>query len=193
MISSSNSLIPRERDAPSSGRRFTPRHVRYRAVPRTNRTLAPCSRAYQSKSARVERAGIVMQSCGFWPDFPVTAPIRTAAFALTFNAGSGNVTLPGGSGAAGVLYAPKASVKFTGGGDWYGSVIAQHVTDLGGAAIHYDRHLQSESSWPAHGCSAHLTGRPSSSWRSNLSSPSKSRHSNRRAETRCARSSLRAV
>jgi len=36
-----------------------------------------------------------------------------------------------------------ASVKFTGGGDWYGSVIAQYVTDLGGAAIHYDRHLQS--------------------------------------------------
>jgi hypothetical protein len=41
---------------------FTARHVRYRAVPRTNRTPATSSRAYQSKSARVERAGIVMQS-----------------------------------------------------------------------------------------------------------------------------------
>src|SRR5205814_788577 len=38
MISNSNSLC-RERDAQSSGRRFTSRHVRYRAVPRTNRTL----------------------------------------------------------------------------------------------------------------------------------------------------------
>jgi hypothetical protein len=45
---------------------FTARHVRYRAVPRTNRTPATSSRAYQSKSARVERAGIVMQSSGNW-------------------------------------------------------------------------------------------------------------------------------
>jgi hypothetical protein len=46
---------------------FTARHVRYRAVPRTNRTPATSSRAYQSKSARVERAGIVMQSSQFDP------------------------------------------------------------------------------------------------------------------------------
>src|SRR6267378_2113453 len=39
MITSSNSLF-RERDAPSSARRSTSRHVRYRAVPRTNRTPA---------------------------------------------------------------------------------------------------------------------------------------------------------
>src|SRR6195256_4894444 len=38
MITSSNSLW-RERDAPSCGRCFTSHHVRYRAVPRTNRTL----------------------------------------------------------------------------------------------------------------------------------------------------------
>ena len=38
MITSSNSLF-RERDAQSSARRSTSRHVRYRAVPRTNRTL----------------------------------------------------------------------------------------------------------------------------------------------------------
>src|SRR4029077_11957503 len=38
MITSSNSLF-RERDAHSSARRSTSRHVRYRAVPRTNRTL----------------------------------------------------------------------------------------------------------------------------------------------------------
>jgi hypothetical protein len=38
MITSSNSLF-RERDAPSCARCYTSRHVRYRAVPRTNRTL----------------------------------------------------------------------------------------------------------------------------------------------------------
>jgi hypothetical protein len=43
----------------------TARHVRHRAVPRTNRTPATSSRAYQSKSARVDRAGIVMQSSEF--------------------------------------------------------------------------------------------------------------------------------
>ena len=37
MITTSNSLC-RERDAQSSGRRSTSRHVRFRAVPRTNRT-----------------------------------------------------------------------------------------------------------------------------------------------------------
>jgi len=47
--------LTRERDAPSSGRRHSARHVRYRAVPRTNRTSAPSSRAYQPKTARVER------------------------------------------------------------------------------------------------------------------------------------------
>src|SRR5580658_6117250 len=42
MITCSNSLF-RERDAPSCGRRFTSRHVRYRAVPRTNRTSRPAN------------------------------------------------------------------------------------------------------------------------------------------------------
>jgi Tfp pilus assembly protein PilX len=69
--------------------------------------------------------------------------LNPAMFQIQY-AGSGNVVMAGGAAAAGVLYAPNASLKFTGGGDWYGSVIAQYVTDLGGAAIHYDRHLQSE-------------------------------------------------
>jgi hypothetical protein len=69
--------------------------------------------------------------------------LNPAMFQIQY-AGSGNVVLAGGAGAAGVLYAPNASVKFTGGGDWYGSVISQYVTDFGGAAIHYDRHLQTE-------------------------------------------------
>jgi len=37
--------------------------------------------------------------------------------------------------------APNASFSF-GGGSWYGAVIGQTLTDMGGAAIHYDRELQ---------------------------------------------------
>lgn len=74
----------------------------------------------------------------------ITNPsLNSAIFQIQY-AGSGSVVLAGGAGSAGVLYAPNASVKFTGGGDWYGSVISQYVTDFGGAAIHYDRHLQSQ-------------------------------------------------
>jgi hypothetical protein len=75
MISSSNSLSRGSGMLHQVDDAFTARHVRHRAVPRTNRTPATSSRAYQSKSARVERAGIVMQSCGFRPNstLPVTA------------------------------------------------------------------------------------------------------------------------
>src|SRR5271167_4496096 len=55
--------LARERDAHSSARRSSSRHVRYRAVPRANRIPAPSSRAYQQKPTRVEGADIVMQSC----------------------------------------------------------------------------------------------------------------------------------
>jgi hypothetical protein len=57
----------RERDAHSSARRSSSRHVRYRAVPRANRIPAPSSRAYQQEHTRVEGADIVMQSSGFDP------------------------------------------------------------------------------------------------------------------------------
>jgi hypothetical protein len=42
---------------------------------------------------------------------------------------------------AGLVYAPNATMSFGGGGDFYGAVIANKVTDMGGAAIHYDRAL----------------------------------------------------
>ncbi len=57
-------------------------------------------------------------------------------------AGTANVKLAGGSLAAGVLYAPNASFSFTGGGNWYGAVIGQVMTDMGGTAVHYDRRLK---------------------------------------------------
>jgi Tfp pilus assembly protein PilX len=60
-------------------------------------------------------------------------------------AGSNNIKLKGGATASALLYAPNASYSFGGGGDWYGAVIGQTLTDMGGAAIHYDRRLQNSS------------------------------------------------
>jgi hypothetical protein len=57
-------------------------------------------------------------------------------------AGTNQVTVNGGSGAAVLIYAPNAAFKLNGGGDLYGSIIAGTVKDLGGGAIHYDRNLK---------------------------------------------------
>jgi hypothetical protein len=56
-------------------------------------------------------------------------------------AGTGAVALKGNSQAAGLLYAPNASFSFTGGSTWYGAVVGKTMTDMGGAAIYYDRRL----------------------------------------------------
>lgn len=57
-------------------------------------------------------------------------------------AGTGEIDMEGGSRASGVIYAPNAYIKFTGGSDWYGSAIGKIIDDQGGTAIHYDRQLQ---------------------------------------------------
>src|SRR5712691_3836823 len=57
-------------------------------------------------------------------------------------AGTGTIDLAGHTQASGLLYAPNASFSFTGQGSWYGAVIGNNLTDMGGAAIHYDRRLQ---------------------------------------------------
>jgi hypothetical protein len=56
--------------------------------------------------------------------------------------GTGNVKLTGGTSASMLAYAPNSTTSITGGGDFYGSVIAKVISDMGGAAIHYDRRLQ---------------------------------------------------
>lgn len=57
-------------------------------------------------------------------------------------AGTGSVSLKGNSQASGLLYAPNASFSFAGQGSWYGAVVGKTMTDMGGAAVHYDRRLQ---------------------------------------------------
>lgn len=56
--------------------------------------------------------------------------------------GTGNVKMTGGTSSAALVYAPNASASLTGGANFYGAVVAKEITDMGGAAIHYDRQLQ---------------------------------------------------
>ena len=56
-------------------------------------------------------------------------------------AGTGAVTLNGGANTVAMIYAPNAAVKFSGNGDFYGSVVGATIDDIGGAKIHYDRRL----------------------------------------------------
>jgi hypothetical protein len=57
-------------------------------------------------------------------------------------AGTGNITITGGSKAAGIIYAPASTFKSSGGTDWFGAVVANTITDTGGTGFHYDRKLQ---------------------------------------------------
>ena len=59
--------------------------------------------------------------------------------------GTGNVKFTGSSQSSQLVYAPNATASITGGSDFYGAIIANKITDMGGAAIHYDRRLQREA------------------------------------------------
>lgn len=74
----------------------------------------------------------------------ITNPSFNAEDFQIVYAGTGTIQLDGNSKAAGIVYAPNATVNFVGGSNWYGSVIGQFVDDKGGTAIHYDRRLQKE-------------------------------------------------
>jgi Tfp pilus assembly protein PilX len=58
-----------------------------------------------------------------------------------FYGGNDNIKLTGGAASAALFYAPNASARFSGGGGFFGAVVAREITDMGGATIHYDRSL----------------------------------------------------
>jgi Tfp pilus assembly protein PilX len=62
--------------------------------------------------------------------------------------GTGEVKLAGGDMTSAVVYAPNASADITGGADLYGAIIVHELKEAGGAAIHYDRHLQVTMLYP---------------------------------------------
>jgi len=77
----------------------------------------------------------------------VTPKFDPMSFQILY-AGTGTIKLKGGASAVGLMYAPNASYSLGGGADWYGALIGATLTDMGGAAIHYDRKLQKEDYIP---------------------------------------------
>jgi Tfp pilus assembly protein PilX len=73
----------------------------------------------------------------------INPSLNPATFQIVYG-GTNPIVLRGGSESAGLVYAPNSTSSFSGGTDWYGAVITGTLTDMGGAAIHYDRRLQKE-------------------------------------------------
>ncbi len=68
---------------------------------------------------------------------------------LTINyAGTSGMSIVGSSKSAAVVDAPKAPITIVGSSAFYGSLIGSTITDVGGAAIYYDRSLGSSSPTP---------------------------------------------
>src|SRR5277367_3880608 len=93
--------LARERDAHSNGRRSTARHVRYRAVPRANRTLptahTPNRSATSSTTARRFFVPWLPWRCSFLGASP---DARTDDASLHYNAPRPVLLLPANSAAA---------------------------------------------------------------------------------------------
>jgi hypothetical protein len=49
--------------------------------------------------------------------------------------------MSGGAASSALIYAPSGMVAFTGGGNFFGSVVGYQVKNTGGADIYYDRNL----------------------------------------------------
>jgi hypothetical protein len=56
-------------------------------------------------------------------------------------AGTGNISMSGGTKQAVVVYAPRAAFTISGGSAMYGEVVASTIKDTGGTVIYYDRNL----------------------------------------------------
>jgi len=57
-------------------------------------------------------------------------------------AGTGLIKIAGNGASAAVVYSPNATADFKGNGQFFGSVIANQLTDVGNGAIYYDMHLK---------------------------------------------------
>lgn len=55
--------------------------------------------------------------------------------------GTGQIQINGGAKTAEMVYAPKASATLNGNSDFYGSIVAATIDDVGNNTIHYDVHL----------------------------------------------------
>jgi hypothetical protein len=71
------------------------------------------------------------------------AAYKPAQFQIVY-AGTAELDMVGNNNIAATIYAPNASVKTTGHGNLYGSILSNTFTDTGGASIHYDSSLSSK-------------------------------------------------
>ena len=71
----------------------------------------------------------------------VNTSYDAANFLINYG-GTGNIKLTGGTSYCAMIYAPDANVTFSGGNDFYGSVIGRTVKDTGGAHLHFQRNLE---------------------------------------------------
>jgi hypothetical protein len=109
-------------------------------------------------SLTIDSGPVILNVAGTGTTSPITlvggglinsaTPAYNAASLQILYAGTGAIKLAGGATSIGLMYAPAASFSLTGGSKWYGSLIGATLTDMGGAAIHYDRHLQVEDFIP---------------------------------------------
>jgi len=65
---------------------------------------------------------------------------RPSDFQIQY-AGTGGMSLNGGTSSSALVYAPAAAINLSGGADFFGSILGATVVVSGGTKIHYDRHL----------------------------------------------------
>ncbi len=71
------------------------------------------------------------------------ASLDSSDLQIVYN-GTGQIKLSGGAETAALVYAPLADVNIMGSAPWYGAIIGGSVSNMGGAAVHYDLALENE-------------------------------------------------
>lgn len=72
----------------------------------------------------------------------IANPTFNPAILQVTYAGNGQIKIAGNGASAAVVYAPNATASFKGNGTFFGSVIANQLTDVGNGAVYYDMHLK---------------------------------------------------
>jgi Tfp pilus assembly protein PilX len=101
----------------------------------------------------VDSGPVIVQVAGVGQNTPITItgqglvnPSFQPANLQFMYAGTGEVKLAGGDNTSGLFYAPNAVGSImSGGADLYGAIVVATLTETGGAALHYDRHLNNSA------------------------------------------------
>lgn len=72
----------------------------------------------------------------------ISNPTYNPADLQILYAGTGQIKVAGNGASAAIVYAPNATASFAGNAQFFGSVIANRITDVGNGSIHYDMRLK---------------------------------------------------